>query len=246
MHPQRQIRESNSRTLARERNVLNVLIVCEESQAVCQAFRKLGHTAFSSDIQKCSGGHPEWHILGNCLDVINGSCSFVTEDGQQHCIKDEWDIVIGHPPCTYLSIASANKMFHPPGHVNQERYQKAMLAKEFFMQIFNCKCKYIAVENPTPLKIVGLPKPSCVIQPYEFGEKYCKRTLLWLKNLPILFPTLHVTEYKCWVQAHGGGMPANTPKMRAKTFPGIAKAMAEQWADYVIENQAREHEQQSK
>ena len=213
---------------------LNILIACEESQAITIEFRKLGHRAFSCDLQQCSGGHPEWHIMGDCLPLLPGRCSFYTSDGKLHNIKNQWDIVIGHPPCTYLSKAGANRMFHPPGIINQQRFELAMQAKEFFLSILYCDCERVAVENPTPLHIVGLPKPSCVIQPYEFGDPYCKRTLLWLKNLPPLIPTCHVVNFRPWVQAHCGGMPANTPKMRSKTFPGIARAIAQQWSAFVI------------
>lgn len=221
---------------------LNVLVACEESQAVTQAFRELGHQAFSADLQKCSGGHPEWHIIGDCLPLLDGRCEFTTMDNKQHSIKDRWDIVIGHPPCTYLSNAGANKMFHPQGILNKERFEKAMTARRFFFQILNCDCNHVAVENPTPLHIVDLPKPSCIIQPYEFGEPYRKRTLLWLRNLPPLFPSGHMLNFTPWVQAHGGGCPANTPKQRAKTFPGIAKAMAVQWSAF-LENEAERKNQ---
>lgn len=217
---------------------LNVLVACEESQAVTIAFRQLGHQAFSVDLQDCSGGHPEWHIMGDCLPLLPGRCYFRTRDGLLHRIKGQWDIVIGHPPCTYFSTAGSYLMFHPPGILNKERFSLAMAARRFFFQILNCDCQHVAVENPTPLHIIQLPKPSCVIQPYEFGDPYCKRTLLWLRNLPPLFPTAHMLNHRCWVQARGGGVPANTAKKRAKTFPGIANAMAAQWSAFVLEEAA--------
>ena len=195
---------------------MKVLIACEESQAVCKAFRELGHEAYSCDILECSGGHPEWHIQGDVLEIIN----------------DNWDLIIAHPPCTYLSNAAARHLF--PGKVlNQERYEKGLEAKEFFMKLLNAPCKRIVVETPTPSKIFELPKHTQVIQPYEFGHQYTKRTLLWIKGLPELVPTEIVDVPKRrntkipgnWFNKGGKERQRN----RSKTFPGIAKAMALQW-----------------
>lgn len=217
---------------------MRVLIACEESQEVCKAFRVRGHEAFSCDIQECSGGHPEWHIQGDCLPLINGDCTFTTSDSHTHTQVGEWDLLIAHPPCTYLTNASAVRM-RVKGVIQEERYAKAMEAKEFFMQFYNAKCKRIAIENPTPMKLVGLPEYSCAIQPYEHGHPYSKRTCLWLKNLPPLTPTNYIAEHEPYVNggckdAHGNyrrfqGRNERDPKQRSKTFPGIAKAMAEQW-----------------
>lgn len=205
---------------------LNVLIVCEESQAVCREFRKLGHRAFSCDLQKCSGGAPEWHIIEDCTRLLNGCCIFKTSDGKKHRQAEQWDLIIAHPPCTYLTKAGAVFMY-PKGVLNQERYRKAMEARELFMAILNAECEYIAVENPQPMKICQLPKPTTYVQPFEFGHPYSKKTLLWLKNLPPLLPTVMCADWKSWVRMK------RLPKSRSKTFQGIAQAMAEQWGEYI-------------
>ena len=201
---------------------MKVLVACEESQRVCISFRERGHEAYSCDIKNCSGGHPEWHIKDDALNVIN----------------DGWDIIIAHPPCTYLTHASAVRM-RVKGEIVQERYEKAMEAKEFFMQFLNAYCPKICVENPVPLKLVGLPPYTQIIQPYQFGEPWSKRTCLWLKGLPKLEPTEIIADHQPWVNggckdAHGNyrkfqGRKERDPKNRAKTFWGIARAMAEQW-----------------
>lgn len=200
-----------------------VLIACEESQCECMAFRALGYSAFSCDLQPCSGGHPEWHIIGDCSGILDGRCSFTTEDGAQHVVSDRWHLVIGHPPCTYLCKASSAFMFDSPGCINPERFALAMEAKELFLRILNCDCEHVAVENPTPLKCVGLPGYSCVVQPYEFGHRFSKRTCLWLRNLPPLLPMLWADTYRSYVYSTRGG------KKRSKSFAGIARAMAIQW-----------------
>lgn len=224
---------------------MNVLIACEESQTVCKAFRELGHTAFSSDLQECSGGHPEWHIIGDCLKLINGYCTFNTADGERHRIEGRWDLIIAHPPCTYMSKAGARWMYPKAGLIDEKRLYKAWEAKVFFFKLLNADCEHIAVENPRPLKIVGLPKPSTVIQPYEFGEPYSKATCLWLKNLPTLLPTKILTEHTPYLPSNTGGLArgkggsrgvAHDAKTASKTFKGIASAMANQWGAYVINN----------
>ena len=215
---------------------MKVLVACEESQRVCTAFRARGHEAYSCDIIEPSGGHPEWHIMGDCRLVLEGG-AFETMDHVLHNI-DKWDLIIAHPPCTYLSNAGAVRM-RVKGVIQQDRLAKAMKAKELFMQILNADCPRIAVENPTPMKIVGLPPYSQTIQPYQFGHPYSKRTCLWLKNLPPLQPTNIVDHYEPYVNggckdAHGNyrrfqGRKERDPKTRSKTFEGIAEAMAEQW-----------------
>lgn len=193
---------------------MKVLIACEESQEVCKAFRELGHEAYSCDIQDCSGGHPEWHLKQDVIPLL----------------EQEWDLIIAHPPCTYLSNAGARHLY-PHGLLNMERYEKGLEAKEFFMKFLNCKCEKVCVENPLPSKIFRLPDYSQIIQPYEFGHPYKKKTLLWLKNLPRLKPTCIVECPQStkiagnWFNAGG----KDRQKNRAKTFSGIAKAMAEQW-----------------
>lgn len=202
---------------------MNILVACEESQEVCKAFRALGHEAYSCDIIEPSGGHPEWHLQLNALELL----------------KLPWDLIIAHPPCTYLTNAGAVRM-RVGGKIVEERYQKAMEAKDFFMKFYNADCPRIAIENPTPMKIVGLPPYTQAIQPYEYGHPYSKRTCLWLKGLPPLVPTKIITKHTPYVNggskdAHGNyrrfqGRKERDPKVRSKTFPGIAKAMAEQWA----------------
>ena len=220
---------------------MRVLVACEESQTVCKAFRALGHEAYSCDIQDCSGGHPEWHVMGDCLSLLDGDCSFTTKDGSRHEIDGEWDLLICHPPCTYMSKAGARWMY-AGGMLNQERLALAMEARDFFFRCYNAKCKHIAVENPVPLKIVELPQPSCFVQPFEHGEPYSKKTCLWLRDLPAVKPTNVLQEYKPYLPSNVGGKKkgqkysfgvARNAKEASKTFDGIAKAMAEQWSEYL-------------
>lgn len=214
---------------------MKVLVACEESQRVCQAFRQRGHEAYSCDIQDCSGGHPEWHIKGDALAVVNGRCEFITQDGVKHRIDGKWDLLIAHPPCTYLS-AVATRHLYKGGKLNQERYQKGVEAAEFFQKFLSADCDKICVENPVHFKIFGLPKYTQIIHPYWFGDPFDKRTCLWLRGLPELVPTDMLTEWNNCSQKAGevgkswytqGGK--DRQKNRAKTFPGIARAMAEQW-----------------
>lgn len=197
-----------------------ILVACEESQAVCKAFRKLGAEAYSADIQSCSGSHPEWHIKGDCMRILNGGM-FRTQDGKVHRVE-KWDLIIAHPPCTYLTRCGATHLY-PHGQLNEERYKKGLEGRKFFMSFFDCKCPHLAIENPTPLRVFELPKESQVVQPYEYGNPYTKRTLLWLRGLPELKPTKIVDPLGSWVAMH------KTPRQRSKTFSGIAEAMANQW-----------------
>lgn len=154
-------------------NEINVLIACEESQAICKAFRDLGVNAFSCDLQECSGGCPQWHIKGNCMPVIETG-KFTTEDGKAHSVK-KWTLIIAHPPCTYLSNAGACHLWR--GHtLNKERYALGLEGKAFFMYFYNLRsCEHVAIENPIPSRIYGLPQRSQIIQPYEYGHPYSKR-----------------------------------------------------------------------
>lgn len=224
---------------------MNVLIACEESQTVCKTFRAKGHNAFSCDIIEPSGGHPEWHILGDALNYINPSMRedgisniwFKTMNGDLHVIK-EWDLIIAHPPCTYLSNAGARHLWKD--HVlNVERYEKGLDAKVFFMEFLNADCDKICVENPIPSKVYELPKYTQTIQPYEYGHPFTKRTCLWLKNLPKLQPTNIVEPIATFcpsgsysgkhAQKHKGIFTKDRARQRSKTFEGIAAAMAAQW-----------------
>ena len=206
---------------------MRILVACEESQAVCKAFRERGHEAYSCDVEPCSGGHPEWHLQVDALEML----------------KLPWDMIIAHPPCTYLTNAGAVRM-RVKGEIVPERYEKAMKAKEFFMRFLEADCPHIAVENPTPMKLVGLPPYTQAIQPYEFGHPYSKRTCLWLKGLPPLKAIEIVESHVPFV--NGGSKDANgnyrrfqgrkerDAKTRSKTFPGIAQAMAEQWGNLEV------------
>lgn len=229
---------------------MKILVACEESQAVTTELRKLGHEAYSCDIIECSGGHPEWHIQGDVLEVLNSfplfntdkkGIAFYTNDGEYHGFLGGWDMVIAFPPCTYMSNAGACRMFPRKGQLNEERFAKAMEAKEFFMAFYNADCERVAIENPVPLSVVGLPEKTQVIQPYEYGHPYTKKTYLWLKGLPKLTPTdvvQPVGPYVCgnseiWKKQAAKGTvygKEKSAKHRSKTFPGVAKAMAEQWA----------------
>ena len=211
---------------------INILVACEESQRVCEAFRKRGGKAYSCDIIECSGGHPEWHIMQDAIPLLNGKCSFKTMDGIEHSIDGKWDLIIAHPPCTYLSNAGA-RFLYPKGVLNEERLAKGMIAKDFFMHFYNADCDRIAIENPIPSKVYGLPPYTQTIQPWMFGHPVQKKTCLWLNGLPELQPTNVVEERQStkipgnWFNSGG----KERQKNRAKTFPGIAKAMAAQWSD---------------
>ena len=171
-----------------EKRVLNVLIACEESQAVCKEFRALGHRAFSCDVQDCSGGFPEWHVKGDVLPLLNGDCTFKTSDSHTHTQRGPWALLIAHPPCTYLSNAGA-RWLYKGGQLNEERYKNGLDGKAFFMRFIKAKCSSIAVENPIPSSVYEMPPYTQIIQPYEYGEPWSKKTCLWLKGLPPLVPT---------------------------------------------------------
>lgn len=216
-----------------------ILVACEESQAVTKELRKLGHEAYSADIQEPSGGFPEFHILGDVLPLLNGRCSFRTMDGEPHSVLDKWDMIIAHPPCTYLTSSGACRLYSDNG-IDLERYQKGLVAKSFFLSFYYADCDKICIENPSPLKIYDLPRYTQIIQPYMFGDKVTKRTCLWLKGLPCLVDTDNVgrpltvrytrqdgsMHYRCWTQN------LHSARSRSKTFPGIARAMAEQFTNY--------------
>ena len=201
---------------------MRVLIACEESQAVTKEFRKLGHEAYSCDIQECSGGHPEWHLIGDAAEIIN-KC---------------WDMIIAFPPCTYLSNAGACRLYPTKGNIDLARYEKGLKAKEFFMIFYNADCKRIAIENPVSSTVYDMPKHDQEIQPYMFGHPYTKKTRLWLKGLPPLMPTELVEPTGPYVPSgtgrkdrskYGSAKRGDDSKNRSKTFEGIAKAMANQW-----------------
>lgn len=223
---------------------MNVLIACEESQTVCKAFRERGHRAFSCDLQECSGGRPEWHIQADALSVLMGDCFFQTQDMRQHEIKGRWDLVIAHPPCTYLSNAGACRLYPRKGELNYQRFSAGLQGKIFFLHFYLYglyKCGKIAIENPTPSSVYELPPHTQAIQPYQFGHAYSKRTLLWLFGLPPLEPTEYINEYTPFLPSgtgrkrggasYGAKGMAHDGKPRSVTFSGIAAAMAAQWGN---------------
>ena len=227
---------------------LKVLIACEESQRVCIEFRKLGHEAYSADIQEPSGGHPEWHIHGDVLKVLNGG-NFTTMDGDNH-IVDKWNLIIAHPPCTYLTV-SGNRWFNVEryGDTAIRRYGDREKAAAFFMAFVNADCEHIAIENPIGYMNTHYREADEIIQPYEFGHPVRKATCLWLKNLPTLTPTKIVKPETAQSGGKSYSGPAlyvrdengkilswkdpRTAKERSKTYPGIAQAIAQQWSAYL-------------
>lgn len=238
---------------------MKILVACEESQRVCTELRKLGHEAYSCDIQEPSGGHPEWHILGDVLEILNPKdrygtvvqgISFTTMDGAFHTFPEKWDMIIAHPPCTYLSnVATRSHSLKCTSldKINNRTF-KRVEAMQFFMNIANAACDRIAIENPVGVMNTCYRKPDQIISPYMFAkcendtENYVtKSTCLWLKGLlPLktnslpkpnnreIFGVMPSGKAKTWEDSlcRAGG----AAKARSKTFPGIAKAMAEQWA----------------
>lgn len=186
---------------------MKVLVACEESQEVCKAFRKLGHEAYSCDILDCSGGYPEWHIKGDVLEQLDKN----------------WDLMIAHPPCTHLAVSGAR--WFKDKQIEQE---EALL---FVNRLLNAPIKYIALENPISIISSKIRKPEQIIQPWMFGHGETKATCLWLKNLPNLVPTNIVKGRE--QRIHKLPPSKDRGKLRSKTFPGIAKAMAEQWSVYI-------------
>ena len=203
-----------------------VLIACEESQAVCKEFRALGHEAYSADILPCSGGHPEWHIQGDVTKILN----------------DEWDLMIAHPPCTYLAVSGNRWLYNKDGSKNEERWEKRSKALDFVRTLLEAPIERIALENPVSVISSQIRKPEQIIQPYMFGDEATKTTCLWLKNLPDLVPTNIVGEGERVVLSSGRSLPkwysdsfhTSIPTelrrtLRSKTFKGMAQAMALQW-----------------
>ena len=243
---------------------MKVLVACEESQAVTIELRKLGHEAYSCDIIECSGGHPEWHITQDVLQILNpgmqleglsheyyGIKPFETADGVKHFVPGKWDMILAFPPCTHLALSGAK-------HFEKKRADgRQREGIEFFCQFLNADCDKIAIENPAGIMSGGkyilthypelanrynIPVPETQrIQPWMFGDPYEKTTCLWLKGLPELKATNPVEPEPRHITSSGKSLPAwynnssirmkgNRQTVRSKTFPGIAKAMAEQWA----------------
>ena len=217
---------------------MKVLLACEESQAVCKEFRKLGHEAYSCDILECGGGEPQWHIQQDVIPLLNGSCVFKTADGATHKIVGRWDMIIAFPPCTYLTV-TGNRWFDVEkyGHNAIKRIKDREKAVEFFMLFVNADCERIAIENPVGIMSTKFRKPNQIINPWMFGDTDNKKTCLWLKGLPNLIPTNIIPKDQRtnnnWKAVFNGKQYAwndpNTAKFRSKTYLGIAKAIADQW-----------------
>lgn len=222
---------------------MRVLVACEESQRVCISFRELGHEAFSCDLQECSGGRPEWHILGDCIPVIDGGCTFFTQDGAKHCQKSPWDALIAFPPCTDLACSGARHFAKKRESGQQQR------AINFFMRIINANCERIAVENPVGIMSTIYKKPDQIIQPWQFGADYQKTTCLWLKGLPKLKKIVSekpTFKYHTWIDKNGREKRQTEwyyttrkagkerGKIASKTCVEVAKAMANQWGGRVL------------
>ena len=241
---------------------LNILVACEESQAVCRAFRQLGHNAYSCDLFKCSGTgfgtdeaepHPEWHFNHDVMTVLDKT-NLTLENGEQAIINGDWDIMVGHPPCTFLAVSGAKWLYHPddkdlpvekrrPHPHFPTRRQDQIDGMNFFLLLANAKVKRIAIENPVGIMSSKWRKPDQSVQPYMFGDPYSKNTCLWLKNLHPLHPSNETDDHGERIYFESGksqplwysdGMTKTKTKeerqkWRSKTFPGIARAIAEQW-----------------
>tara|TARA_R100000329_G_scaffold50557_2_gene46613 strand:+ start:3278 stop:3916 length:639 start_codon:yes stop_codon:yes gene_type:complete len=211
---------------------MKVLVACEESQAVAKAFRKLGHEAYSCDIQDCSGGEPQWHIKGDAL---------------KEAYSGKYDLMIAHPPCTYLAVSGARWMYNNDGSICLERLKNRNKALDFVKKLLDAPIEKIALENPVSVISSAIRKPDQIIQPYEYGHSEAKKTCLWLKNLPKLKPTKIVNkgEFVEWIDKNGkkkrqakwyldvlskAKTKAERQKLRSKTYQGIADAMAQQWS----------------
>ena len=218
---------------------MKILVACEESQAVTKELRRLGHEAYSCDIIDQSGGHPEWHIKQDVIPLLDGNCSFRTTEGGQHRVNGKWDMIIAHPPCTRLCNSGQRWLYWGSDEYREKKRKEQMQAIEFFMKFVNANCDKIAIENPSGIMSTKYRKPDCTYNPYDFeGETECKKTCLWLKNLPALVPTQVLPKEKrtqgIW-KAHFGDKKLawndpETARLRSVTPKGVAKAMAEQWA----------------
>lgn len=204
---------------------MKILVACEESQAVTVELRGLGHEAYSCDLEPCSGGHPEWHIMADVIRLLDGNCGFKTVDGCNHKIDGSWDMIIAFPPCTHLAVSGAKHF------AEKQRDGRQQQGVDFFMRFVNADCDKIAIENPVGIMSTKYRKPDQIIQPWQFGHGETKRTCLWLKGLPLLEPT-DVVDGR-YPAVWRMGPSKDRAKLRSKTYPGIAKAMAQQWAGNV-------------
>ena len=231
---------------------MKVLVACEESQRVCIAFREKGHEAYSCDIIECSGGHPEWHIQGDVLNILNPilysgwgetaviGIKFQTTDKKEHFIKGKWDLIIAHPPCTRLCNSGQRWLYWGDKEYRSKKIQEQQKAIVFFMMFALADCEKIVIENPQGIMSTAYRNPDCVYNPYDFeGETECKKTCLWLKGVAPLKPTRKTPLPKeertqGILKAHFGDKKLawndpETAKLRSVTPTGVAKAMADQW-----------------
>lgn len=218
---------------------MKVLVACEESQVVCKAFRKRGHEAYSCDIQECSGGHPEWHIQGDVLPLLNGNCHFITQDGKSHTQMDAWDLIIAHPPCTRLCNSGQRWLYWGGEEYRAKKKKEQEEGIAFFMEFTKTNAKRVAIENPSGIMSTLYRKPDFTYNPYDFeGETECKKTCIWLiGDIKPLKPTQTLSKelrtQGIWKANFDGKQYAwNSPevaKLRSKTPTGVAKAMADQW-----------------
>ena len=211
---------------------MKILVACEESQRVCKEFRDRGHEAYSCDIIAEGGGRPEWHIQRDVLPLLDGNCAFMTNDGEYHYIEGQWDMIIAFPPCTHL--CNSGQRWFTEGKKSIVLQRQAIA---FFYRFVMAKCDKIAIENPVGIMSSCYRSPNQIINPYEFGSTECKKTCLWLKGLPKLKPTNIIPKEKrttnIWKAVFDGKQYSwndpETAKLRSRTFPGVAQAMAEQW-----------------
>ena len=209
-----------------------ILVACEESQAITKAFRKLGFEAYSCDLLPASGGYPEWHIQGDAIE---------------EAYLNDYDLMIAHPPCTYLAVSGARWLYNKDGSRNEERYKNQAEALDFVYKLMIAPIKYIAIENPISVISSHIRKPDQIVHPYMFGDKASKSTCLWLKNLPKLEPTdiVEKGEFVEWIGKNGkkkrqpkwyydalaqAKSPEQRRTLRSKTFQGMADAIADQWS----------------
>ena len=220
---------------------MNVLVACEESQRVCIAFRERGHNAFSCDIEPCSGGHPEWHIMQDVIPMLNGRCSFETMDGIEHSIGGKWDLIIAHPPCTRLCNSGQRWLYYGDEEYRLKKKKEQEEAVDFFLKFTKADCPRIAIENPMGIMSSLYRKPDFTYNPYDFeNETECKKTGIWLiGDIQPLKPTRkeplpkEQRTHGIW-KAHFGDKKLSwndpeTARLRSQTPYGVAKAMSEQW-----------------
>jgi hypothetical protein len=231
---------------------MRILVACEESQAITKELRKLGHDAFSCDLLPCSGGHPEWHFQEDVFKIIDNQGG-ILQNGEMNVSADQWEMMIAHPPCTFLAVSGARWYYHPedkdmpvqnrrPHPRFPNRANDRDEALEFFIKLCEAPIKKIAVENPVGIVNTKYKKPTQTVHPWMFGDEASKATCLWLKNLPKLEPTNVVGKGERVVLSSGKSLPkwysdaltkaksaAERRTLRSKTFMGMAKAMAVQW-----------------